>query len=568
MKQNPYTSMRRLLLTSMILVPFIPFILIMSIWYYYFTTSIETGTIAKMKRIVEDHRQMIDSFLSERVSDMEFVLDSYEFQSLTQPEILANVFVNLQKKSTAFIDLGIFNERGVHVAYEGPYELEGKIYTEAAWFRKVMANNRHISDIFLGFRNVPHFIISIAKESNGQKWIIRATIDSFMFNNLVKKVRIGNTGEAYILNNEGIFQTESRTGSNLMEKASAELDLLTLHSSIKTYLKKDRNRKNYLYATTWLKEKDWMLVVRQEQADAFQALRTALYLIVLITVIGGGAIIFIAFYLTSRIVRRMETIDREKDQLNEQLIRAGRLAELGEMAAGFAHEINNPLQIIRSEETLIETILDEMHKKKEVPESEDLRDIMDSLNQIQIQIDRCSNITQAILKFGRKTEPVTQELNLEDFIPEILEMVSKQAAVQGIFIKLEIMANTPTIKGDPTQLQQVLLNLINNAIDAIIRKHGYEGGELVVGTRPLDSKHVEIYVKDNGAGISPDNLKKIFTPFFTTKPVGKGTGLGLSVCYGIISKMGGEMGVSSDEDIGTTVSIQLKADGSFENIHR
>ena len=129
------------------------------------------------------------------------------------------------------------------------------------------------------------------------------------------------------------------------------------------------------------------------------------------------------------------------------------------------------------------------------------------------------------------------------------------------------MANTPTIKGDPTQLQQVLLNLFNNAIDAIIKKHGYEGGELVVGARPLDSHQIEIYVKDNGAGISPENLKKIFTPFFTTKPVGKGTGLGLSVCYGIISRMGGEMGISSHEDIGTKVSIQLKANGSFVNTH-
>ena len=158
-------------------------------------------------------------------------------------------------------------------------------------------------------------------------------------------------------------------------------------------------------------------------------------------------------------------------------------------------------------------------------------------------------------------------MNLATFIPEILEMISKQAAVQGVDIKLEIMPNTPTIKGDPTQLQQVLLNLINNAIDAIIKKHGYEGGELIVGARPLDGNQMEIYVKDNGAGISPENLKKIFTPFFTTKPVGKGTGLGLSVCYGIISKMGGEMGISSYEDIGTTVSIKLKANGSLENTH-
>ena len=150
MKHNPYTAMKRLLLTSMILVPVIPFILIMFIGYYYFTTSIETATITRMKRIVEDHRQMIDSFLSERISDMEFVLNSYDFKELSQHEILAHVFLNLQKKSSAFIDLGIFDQRGVHVSYQGPYELEGKVYIETSWFKQVMENNRYISDYLFG----------------------------------------------------------------------------------------------------------------------------------------------------------------------------------------------------------------------------------------------------------------------------------------------------------------------------------------------------------------------------------------------------------------------------------
>jgi two-component system NtrC family sensor kinase len=305
-----------------------------------------------------------------------------------------------------------------------------------------------------------------------------------------------------------------------------------------------------------------MLVVRQEQAEAYHALNTAFYLILLITLVGGGTIIFLAFYLTSKIVRRMEGIDREKAQLNEQLIRAGRLAELGEMAAGFAHEINNPLQIIRSEQTLIETILDEMKENKQITDSDDMKDISDSLLQIQIQIDRCSNITQSILKFGRKTDPATKELDLERFIPEILDIIGNQAAVQGVSIKLEIMEDTPPVKGDPAQLQQVLLNLVNNALDAIIKKHGYKGGELVVGTRAWLNGEVEIFVKDNGSGIHSADMDRIFTPFFTTKPVGKGTGLGLSVCYGIINKMDGKIEVESHENVGTTFSIRLKTNGT------
>ena len=110
---------------------------------------------------------------------------------------------------------------------------------------------------------------------------------------------------------------------------------------------------------------------------------------------------------------------------------------------------------------------------------------------------------------------------------------------------------------DPSQLQQVLLNLLNNAIDAITERHGCEGGELSIQAGPDTNGRVKISVRDNGAGISPENLKKIFSPFFTTKPPGKGTGLGLYVCYGIIEGMGGAMEVESQRGVGTTFVVSL-----------
>jgi two-component system NtrC family sensor kinase len=255
----------------------------------------------------------------------------------------------------------------------------------------------------------------------------------------------------------------------------------------------------------------------------------------------------------------MQRIDVEKDELGQQLIRAGRLAELGEMAAGFAHEINNPLQIMKSEQGLMEVILTEMKEKGEIKESEDVKELEDSIDQIKLQIDRCSKITHAILKFGRQSETVSMDIDLDVFIPEVISMVANKASVHGITITQDVSADTPSIHGDPAQLQQVLLNLCNNAIDALVSRPGSEGGELEIGTDPKEGGKVRIFVKDNGIGISPENLKKIFSPFFTTKPVGKGTGLGLSICYGIIDSMGGTMEVSSEMGVGTTFTIDLPA---------
>ncbi|HZD43542.1 MAG TPA: ATP-binding protein, partial [Methanomicrobiales archaeon] len=543
-EKDEYTGMRRMIFLCMILVPVIPFIAVLGIGYYHFTTSLETNTLATMSRIVEDHRQMIDTFLRERRRDLGFILDTNTYESLTDPEKFYAVFTQLQRNSNAFVDLGVFDQEGIHVMYQGPYRLVGIDYGKEEWFRHVLKEGYYISDIFLGFRRIPHFVIALKKEESGKTWVIRATIDTYLFNELVEKVRIGKTGEAYILNAQGIFQTSRRSGGNLLTKDPDDISDTNRQPGVRTFIRKDARGDECLFATTWLREKQWMLVVRQETADAFKALRSATFMILVIMVLGGVTITILAYTLTRQIIRRMQRIDVEKQQLGQQLVRATRLAELGQMAAGFAHEINNPLQIMKSDRTLIEMIVSDL-KKKGTLEEQDRKDLGESLDQLKVQIERCAKITQTILEFGRKNEPEEKDVDVGAFISQVTSMISEKASVQGIRVKKEISEQTPVLRADPSQLQQVLLNLLNNAIDAITERHASEGGELSIQAGPDTNGRVRISVRDNGIGISAENLKKIFTPFFTTKPPGKGTGLGLYVCYGIIEGMGGTMEVES-----------------------
>lgn len=567
-----YSRMRQTILSSMILVPLIPFILVIVVGYFYSKISIETRTVESLQRIVEDHRQMIDTFLRERRANLEFIISTESFEILSQPRELRHVFDNLQRMSSAFVDLGVFNQDGLHVAYHGPHQLTGKIYKDEPWFIEVMQKGVHISDVFLGFRAYPHFIIAVARTENEQTWVLRATIDTHIFDNMVKRVRIGKTGEGYLINNAGYFQTEPRSGGKVLEPDPNNELYLKHHEGIETFISNGdgfgrlfldllipHDDGVFLYATTWLKEKPWMLVVRQEKHDAFVNLRTAMYLIGLIAILGGTTIILLAMDQTRRIIRRLKRIEGEKTGLENQLIRATRLAELGQMATGFAHEINNPLQIIRSEQALMDYILNEIKEKEEITNAEALAELEDSIRQIVIQIDRCANITQAILKFGRKTEPKLENVDLREFLPEVIDMVANNAKVQGIELDQVIAGDTPRVFADKGQLQQVLLNLFNNAIYAVVERHGSRGGLLEIRAGAAEGNQVEITVKDNGSGISPENIKKIFSPFFTTKPLGKGTGLGLSVCYGIVDSLGGTMEVASQINEGTTFFIRLPA---------
>ncbi len=241
--------------------------------------------------------------------------------------------------------------------------------------------------------------------------MLRATIDTQYFCTLVSKVRIGRTGEAYILNKYGVAQTLRRSGGiRVLEKNHEYIKFSTLENSIQTFVNIDSAKTKDLYATTLLKNREWVLVVRQEKKDAYKSLDSAFYISLMIMIIGVAVIIVIAIYTTERIHKRIEKLGMEKESLGNQLIRATQLAEIGEMAAGFAHEINNPLQIIKSEYTLIDTLMDDVFGKGKIEKDEDVMDIEDFLDQIKLQVNRCSEITHAILKFGRKNETKKQLL--------------------------------------------------------------------------------------------------------------------------------------------------------------
>ncbi|RJQ66539.1 MAG: sensor histidine kinase [Desulfobacteraceae bacterium] len=557
--RREYARVKNMLLGSMILLPLLPLVLILGIGYYYFTTSVEQSTAESMKRIMTDHGLTIERFLHERQADLEFLLDTHPFEELRNTERLGHILAILQRRSPAFADLGVFNDEGLHVAYHGAYPLVGRIYKDAGWFQEVMVKPSYISNFFPGFRKEPHFIIAIARHEGGRRWVLRATIDTPFFNDLVKKVRIGRTGEAYVMSADGILQTDRRSGGRLMEPSPDRHLIPPGDGTVQSFITRDETGLKYLYSTLNLKGGQWRLIVRREVADAFAELRAAGYLIILIMAVGGAAITLSAVSLTRLILRRMEAAEQHQRQLNEQLVRASRLAELGQMAAGVAHEINNPLQIIKSEHYLIEMDLEELKASGVLPADATMAEIEESLAQIKKQVARCADITQSVLKFGRQSTPRIELLSLQSFIPEVIHMVAKNASVHGIQVQQRLAEDLPTVNADAAQLQQVLLNLLNNAVDAILERHGVDGGRLSVNAQATADGKVAVQVTDNGTGIKPADTHKIFTPFFTTKPVGKGTGLGLSVCYGLIDQMGGAMTVASRKDIGTTFTIELPA---------
>ncbi len=247
-------------------------------------------------------------------------------------------------------------------------------------------------------------------------------------------------------------------------------------------------------------------------------------------------------------VRHIERADQEKEMMTEQVIEAGKLASVGELAAGIAHEINNPIAIMVEEAGWIEDLLGE----EDLRESKNLDEFQRALKEIRVQGSRCKEITHKLLSFARKTDPNVKEVDVNDLLEEIVSISEQKARYGNVRILKSLVDELPIIHASPSELQQVFLNLINNAIDAI----GVGGGTIDIKTR-LDDDFVVVDVADTGCGIPNAILPRIFDPFFTTKPVGKGTGLGLSICYGIIKKMAGEISINSAVGIGTTFHVYI-----------
>jgi len=238
----------------------------------------------------------------------------------------------------------------------------------------------------------------------------------------------------------------------------------------------------------------------------------------------------------------------DKRNLESNLIQSEKLAAVGQLAAGVAHEINNPLAAIIANAQLM---------LREVPEEN--KDLRDSLKLIEVAGSRASQVVKNLLGFARKEQYDFERIDLNETIHNALSLVQHEINSRSINIILDLNSHLPLATASKDHLQGVWINLIMNAIDAFDMKPG----EIFISTKFIDDKFI-ISVIDNGKGISQEKLTRIFEPFFTTKSAGRGTGLGLSVCHRIIKKHGGLISVESKLNQGTKFTISLPASLSFK----
>ncbi len=541
-----YSRLQGKIILLTLLVTFTPLLLLGVIMYRQFAGMYTAKVLEQVRYRAESQAESLDLFLNERTAILGAIADTHSFESITEEDNLALKLEVMNRWAGAFVDLGVIDQNGRQLAYVGPYGLKGRDYSDQEWFDEVIGKGVHISDVYLGFRKLPHFIIAVRRNERQKSWILRATIDPDVFGRIVQAAHTGTTGDAYLVNSKSVFQTRPRFGGNTLDTAPVSTPVFGKNTT--TFEQALGDGRKVLYGGTWLKvKKDWLLVITRdaetEMADLFASRNVQIGIIVA----GIIAIVLTTVFTTRMMIRQLSQAETRMREMNAQLVQSDKLASLGKMAAGVAHEINNPLAVILQKTGWLADLLEE----EDLQKSPNLQEFRSSVNKIEEHVERARKVVHNMLGYVRRMEPRLEDVDVNQTVNQTIDILDNFARANNIDIQTGLAANVPIIGGDQAKLQQVVLNLVTNAIDAIGKD-----GTVTVRTK-ADDAEISIVVADTGPGIPENIQKKVFDPFFTTKGGGKGNGLGLWVSYSIIEKMGGTLSLRSEEGHGAEFTIRL-----------
>jgi two-component system, NtrC family, sensor kinase len=501
----------------------------------------------KWKWEMENAHISIESFVDRKLSAVKFLASAFSYEQLTDPKEMSTLFTNFKNEYKDLVDFGVIDAEGIQKFYVGPYKLQGKDYSNQEWFNSVVVRGQQITDVSKGYRMFPHFAIAIKKDLPERKTfvILRATIDLETLSRYINSINLKEKDDAFIMNHEGILQTNSRFHGSVLEKFTLPMHLPeqgTWFGEIPKFWKEQ-----YLFGYTHLKGTPWILTVIVKSPPK-SIVREIIGNKLILFFAGLGILIGITVnsWMVKTVMQWVKEAEQRKEAAVAESEHANKLASIGRLAAGVAHEINNPLAIINETAGLMRDIIDDSD------DFENKKKFLKLVGGISDSVNRAKTITHRLLGFARRMDVTPEVIDLNDTIREVVGFLEKEFLYRSVHLELNLDENLPKVKIDRGQLQQVFLNIINNALDAV-----KEGGVIGVTSEVKDSNTIHVQFSDTGYGIPKDVLTHIFDPFFTTKDKGKGTGLGLSISYGIMKKLGGTILVESEVNKGTKFTIEI-----------
>ncbi|MEX1297605.1 MAG: ATP-binding protein [Desulfotignum sp.] len=511
--------------------------------------SVDAELVLQTDRVTSNAKRSMRFFLEERLNALRFIVNELPYYTLIDNEHLAKILSNLKLGFGGFTDLSTIDDDGSQIAYAGPFNLEGKNYKDKPWFVQSIQQDNFNSEVFTGYRDIPHIIISVrAETAYGRHFLLRATLDTQRLMSMLSSYKTNVHTDIFLMNHAGILQTQSTIYGKIF--TPTPIDVPAFSDTTQVIRPEDSGENAYVvgysYIATEAVTTPFILMVYKKKSDVMSTWlnlgKTFNWIIGLCCLVMMVIITLVSTFM----VNQLFLADQTKAETMLKMEQSQQLASIGQLSAGIAHEINNPLALIN--ETA--GYLKDLYQYADEHQSDG--EIIELLDDILEAVSRCGTITSQLLGFVRQFDVQISSVNVEKMITGILSFHKKETEYKGIHVTTTIAPGVPAIETDRGKLQQILLNLINNAFQAI-----EANGCLDITVSHLPPNKVSIEIKDTGCGIPEENLKRIHEPFFSTKKDKLGTGLGLSITYGLVKKLQGTIRVESSEGVGTIFTVTL-----------
>ena len=526
-------------------VALIPLIAMTIVDYNVSHSAVYSSSLIRTTKLVSNTWRTIQFFLTEHKLALDFIVQNNEYSELTQESVLTSIKASLGREIGGVTDLSVIDTEGRQLTYTGPFDLQGQDYSNQNWFKEVKENGFYISEVFMGFRKIPHIVIAVKQNLGDKKFfVLRSTLDTQRFNRLLSQLDVEGHGDTFIINKYGLLQTPSRFHGDVLSKVALEVPSHSESSEVYETVSADGT--SVIVGYSYIPNTPFILMVTRPTKEIMKPWQSTRIQIIGFLAVSITVILIVILGTATYLINAMYDADRRRLFALHEMEYSNKMASIGRLAAGVAHEINNPLAIINEKAGLVKDLF---KYSEEYTNNPRLLDLIDSIIH---SVDRCGTITKRLLSFARHGTVTVEEVDVGTIVLEVLGFLGKESEYLSITIDMEISDRVPRFYTDKGKLQQIILNLITNAFRAMSK-----GGNLRIHADMMNDDFVVLRINDTGCGIPREEIEQVFEPFYSTKTSSGGTGLGLAITYTLIQELGGKIDLESEVNRGTTFIITL-----------
>jgi signal transduction histidine kinase len=507
--------------------------------------TIETDFVQRTSQLISNSWQSVSLFLTERRSVLNFIAHDHTSKTLKDAGRLADILENLNKRFGGFIDLGVIDSSGKQINHAGQQPLLGHDYSQLPWFREVLNQGVYISALVTGHRKEYHIDFAVKREMpDGSFFVLRAALEPQHLEESIAQIEVGQKGDLFIINHEGVLQTPSRKFGPILN--TIPLPVPQYAPKPQVFESVDADGERIVIGYAFIPESPYILMVIKQGNEIIQPWYKTGWAFSAILAASIMVILLVTLAVATRLVNQIHEADQERVDTLHQVEYTSKMVSLGRLASGVAHEINNPLAIINEKAGHIKDIFTLTETYARDPK------LIDLVNSVIFTVKRCAEVTRGLLNFARHLNLSIQTIHLQEVLDEVKGVLAKETDFRSISVEVKVSQDIPPFESDRGKLEQIFFNLFNHAIGNM-----KDGGHLDIAARREDAEFISITFSDNGPGLAETDLKHVFEPFFFSRRGEGRTGIGLSVTYGLVQEIGGTISVQSRFGKGTRFTIKL-----------